>query len=510
MAVYVLATGAQSAFECFRKNDPAPCRQYLEGLKDPLSDGGLLLFSGTSAGATALAAHYLGTEGWKGMIPSSGGLAAGMIVQELFTEAIRNPKSILTSDFLEDQASSLASMLITAGALAQGKNIADGLLSLALSPESNTSICVQDSLWKKIGSARPGPIRKLQAGKYGIIARGLMGIGELIAFSWISGKIKEGLDAGKNAALLDRPLSNPPKNPPKDEPELDARLALWQNYRRNLLSQTEPTMMLYRSQLKQFDDDFIKRGYFYKWIASGMKDSGTDWDFLRSSYYPKARKPEDIRKKVTDRYLTGFFCGVDPKEAFRPSLDLHGDPVPFRSAPVIKDYRVIPDRNPELCQSGEDKTQAMRQALTKTHYGDMTADANAAVSDVASKERNKMVDRYERETDRKLLRTLAGPSTQRPKKLPNGVIPSFDSELAELNRFLSQTQDPAMAKEIQKRITWITEEKSTAQEISDYVRNRAQNPSPPTINTDQKADPGFKNAQDYFKDYILRKKDGFQ
>jgi hypothetical protein len=513
MLVYEMATGAQSFINCYRLNDPSQCRQYYDSLRDPVNLAGIVAFSETSNLVTSQWVKRLGAGALSRATSSSAAMTAALAVQSIFSQALRDPRDLLKQDFWDSWSMDLATMLATVGIISSTKPRLDQALRKLINLASRPEFCVRFRLAAAVGE-RPtlGPIQLAQSGQYGRVAKLASGVGEFVAFTAIMGGIKPGVDRVHNEIDFDGSLANPPSTPPKTVQMLDERLSQWGKYRHALLGKPEPTMMLYRSQLKQFDDQFIKRAYFYNWIAAGMNNSGLEWELLRSAYYTNTTTPAQIENE-TDRYLTDFFCGVAPSDAFRPSANIHGVPVPFRSAPRILSYRVVPVRDPSLCGNPSEASAIanMKAAVLGIDFSGMAADANSKVADTAVIERDQMVDRYERETDRQIRGALAGSGKEGHAALPSGVIPSYEAEERELRRFLSQTQDPQLVAEIKARLEGLQAEQTTAQAVLDYVNSPPTNRVPPSsFGLDSHTDIDSQQAQAYYLDYILRQKDGFQ
>lgn len=518
MATFYMTMAGLEAWNCHRTQDPTPCTAYVKRLSDPAEEVGFALFVLTSQ------AIHRGLEN-RGMPKTGqyGGLAAGFLVNELFSElwhmaevqeyrktsSIADPeerkkkrdellakiyaKTFGNPEWRKEKVPAVGTLLAAAAAstatTAALQTAAQKFTTAQASATGTGCAAAYGALAKIAGVLTPGTPK---AGVHGFLQRrghevlGLllfMGWDHLlhapVATAWDKVTLERDLEASREQ--LKKEMSSEELNQ-----ALDTNSKLWNSFRRKKLSSSEALMAIHSENLAEFDQTVARTADLYQWFVRGFQ---------------KETQPKDSEEQIS-KHLRSFFCGVDPKKAFKDSDSVAGLPVPGKFSATVTGYRVAAPSDPALCNRPA-SDEKFRELLGKGDYHLAVKVANAQVKADAEKARAAKVKLYESKISEAVV-----------QKLRDEVLPAFSTQLTELRSLerAQETESEPIQERIRRETAQVEEAHQAAKDLLKYYQtNPGQRLSPeqdlfsllPDL-LDRGEKPEWKKAVQYYKGYILR------
>lgn len=520
MAKFYLAVGVMKAWECARTQDPTLCHAYLESLKDPVGHIGFLLFiaanHSTGAGVRKLTGHHP-----VGQVAGSWlGLAAGMLVQDFFSEIYHHPLTKQYLAALKRPPSSENTVaqnqllnelwkltlgdskwwlnkvpdltgLIGAATLS-GLKVPVAMKTLDLSEKTLRFVSGAKGEIRAIGRARTG-LRYYQAASMGfkLVWNGsklvrihpLVAIGtqvvETVIFlnfaEWISEPAahawhRNGAVQALNQTRLDFYYGRSGKTV---DDNAQALSKAWDDYRLVYSMDAQTVQARYLTDLQDLESQVTRLMTVAMWVGSGMDPE---------SPLAQGGSEDEMQAKANAwEALYTFFCGDSVEHAVEPAQSFYGLPVPFRDRNVVHPFRIVKVRDEVACASGA----PMHLLLDKARSGDFADELDrtfARLETLVDPLRKQIIARYETRIQESIVRSLTGragvalsdgsmmytlPETAATVTPPDGILPAFDVEASHWASYARL--NPALAGASQKALEEVAAKRKSAQELLDYV-----------------------------------------
>ena len=526
MLTFYFAVAFMDYWQCAQTQDATLCKQYINSLKQISGHIGFVLFMG-AANLTSKGVLKLAGKGAVAQFAAENlGLVGGALASQLFTEFVNHPETkayfkaryikdpkekkeaqdqaehalwastVENKQWYEDHVPSLGSMV--GGAMLSGaswKVGAAGMNKLStkvngLAEERNSRVlgCVAAGL-RKLQAIPPWPLKVAQ-----IIS--FMSFQKLLDSPVNQGwqKITLDSDLKKSRAELTQDVST--MDPKALEQILAGNAQLWDDYRRKKMHPAEEIMARHVGNLNEFDQAINKPYLFYTWFMDGLRPESDAFAHLKEFYYGPNTTPEKI-KGDSEKYLRGFFCGPDADHAFHDSEDLHGIPIPFEMSVSVDPFRVAAKADPVTCQMNFEQ---LKGELKKKDYQEEMRETYANFQVAVNKPRIAKVRFYESRIQTPVIQILR-----------QGVLPGFDSELADLTALKSRASGTPAVQAVNKAIDELKHKQEAAKDLLTYMETPADKrvAPPETLESllgaiDPSADNETSKVTRYFGGYIIR------
>lgn len=539
IAFYV-AVGMSQAVKCLRANDPDSCKQYFESLTKWSGNAGMFIFAGVSHVTTNGLSNFL-----KGGA-SYGGLAAGSIAFDVFNDLANLPesgalmkdlskdplhcakcqndlqgiygKTFGNKDWYSDKAPDLMAML-TAAFLSNSITTGAKFARQKISAIGNKGSC--SLLYRILNPNLPKIVRYfgdnlagtgLFLGMNALTQPGANWLWQIITLDRKLAKSRESL-----TGLVEQYKENPTsKNQTRVKNAVEENRKLWDSYQQIQMSDVAALNAVHRNDLVNLEKTLNKANFFYTWLFHGASIDENDPDFqaIRDTFYG-AETPASQILKDGQNYAKSFFCGPMTPEAFHDSVDLHGIPVPGRFDISVEPYRVVPNLEKKICSLSSQqliqKIQTNDLALQKI-YHDGINDTNAKIQVMGEQARFRQIDLYEASVEHKITGVLSD-GQEREFHLPRGIIPSLETELADLNQWKNKVAGTPLAGDLEKNILGTQEIQKAANNLLAYFQKTkaereamGNDENSPSVqgSTDASPNDPYEKSASYFQSFILQ------
>lgn len=521
MAKFYLALGVMNAWECARTQDPTLCRAYIQSLKDPVGHVGFLLFIAANHSTGAAVRKVTGGR----ISGSSLGLAAGMLVQEFFTEIYHHPLTKQYFDSLrrppsaqnEAQQKKLLNELwkLTLGdrkwwlnkvpdltgligaATLTGLKLPATMKALDLTEKTIQFVRGSSGEIRAIGRARDG-LRYYQTAASGVklfwngtklvrihpvVMIGTQVVETIIFLKfaeWISEPAahawhKNGAVQALNQKRLDFYYGRPGKT--VDENAV-ALAKAWDDYRLVYTMDAQTVQSRYLAEVSDLTSQITRLSNVAMWVADGMDPYST---------FAQGGGDDPSKDKANPwEALYSFFCGPSVEQAIEPAQDFYGLPVPFHDRTIVHPFRIVKERDEVACAPGA-PLQLLLDKLKKDAYLNELDRSLAKLEFLTDPIHKKILARYETRVQESLVRSLTGqpgvalrdgsmaytlpretPASATP---PEGILPAFDVEAEHWRSYAALKPELRAASE--KALEELMAKRHAAQMLLDYISGPA-------------------------------------
>jgi len=365
MVKFYTAVALVESKNCFLKNDPTGCEMFWESLKDPVGHVGFISFM-MAANKGTEAALYLSRGKLPKVVASNIGLMIGMMVQDVLVEFVKSPhtKELMnlpndarypTLDKKMERARELKNKLwketfgsrewrdskaiqgislLAAVALSSGTQqilarTATGTIALATRAAAGGSRVAVMGL--RLGRAVMMGSRVVRL--FSPIGLAITGIVIFLEWSGFTEKyIAHPMRLGtalrytyENRKMLEKAIErNSPVSVQRYSEELGRQ---YFKLRATVMEASLQKHAGHEKILEGISKNFLTVTKYMEWLARGMQ--GSSYDENDGNWH---------REKLVDdlyydrgRFIEGFFCGPQPKNAIRVYRDLSGLPIPFQT-----------------------------------------------------------------------------------------------------------------------------------------------------------------------------------